>query len=119
MTDLQSLDLLRQLGEELRALFAEERIAIASLDRTRLAQLAESKQDLARRLEQARASAPASLDREIRMLFAAVRAEAQATAMLARAATEAVRALLGIEQTGYDRRARAVQASAARLLATY
>ena len=119
MTDLESLDELRQLGEELRALFAEERAAIAKLDRLRLGQLAELKQDLARRLEEARAQAPATLDREVKLLFTAVRAEAHATAMLARAATAAVRALLGIEQTGYDRRARQLQAAAPRLLTTY
>ena len=43
----------------------------------------------------------------------------RATAMLAAAATEAVRALLGTEPTGYDRRARSVNSPQLRLLATY
>jgi hypothetical protein len=119
VTETQSLDLLRRLGEELRELFADERTAIAKLDHAKLTELAGRKQDLAHRLEEARTSAPASIDRDVKLLFAAVRAEAHATAMLARAATEAVRALLGIEQTGYDRRARSLQTTAPRLLTTY
>jgi hypothetical protein len=55
----------------------------------------------------------------VQSLLAAVRAEARATAMLANSAMEAVRTLLGFEQTGYDRRARHTETSHPRLLATY
>ena len=119
MTEQQALEELRLLGEELRAMFADERSAIAKLDHARLVYLAEHKQHLAARLAEARAAAPASIEPQLRMVLAAVRAEAQATAMLANAATEAVRALLGIEQTGYDRHARRTAAPNLRLLAMY
>jgi hypothetical protein len=119
VTEDRALDELRLLGEELRAMFADERRAIACLDHARLVQLAEHKLLLSTRLGEARAAAPASIAPQLRMLLAAVRAEAQATAMLASAATEAVRALLGIEQTGYDRLARRTATSSLRLLATY
>ncbi len=52
-------------------------------------------------------------------MLAALRVDAQANAMLASAAAEAVRALLGREVTGYDRRARRVTHASDRPLATY
>ena len=119
MTEARAADQLRTLGEELRELFAEERRAISALDHTRLAYLATHKQHILEQLEQARIAAPAALTPEVRALFATIRAEAHATAMLAHTAAEAVRALLGVEQTGYDRHARRVAAANLRLLATY
>lgn len=101
------LDRLRELGEELRATFAEERRAIGSLDHARLTYLAVHKQHLAERLAEARDSAPAVEAPVLRELFAALRVEAHANALLANAATAAVRAMLGYESTGgYDRSAR-------------
>jgi hypothetical protein len=101
------LDRLRELGEELRSTFAEERRAIGSLDHARLTYLAVHKQHLAERLAEARDSAPAVEAPVLRELFAALRVEAHANALLANAATEAVRAMLGYESTGgYDRSAR-------------
>ena len=56
----------------------------------------------------------------LRALFAALRVEAHANALLASAATEAVRALLGYETTGgYDRAARRTTQPIRSLLATY
>jgi hypothetical protein len=101
------LDSLRELGEELRATFAEERRAIGALDHARLTYLAVHKQDLADRLAELRDTAPAVEAPVLRQLFAALRVEAHANAQLASAATEAVRAMLGYESTGgYDRGAR-------------
>jgi len=111
------LDQLRLLGEELRAAFAAERAAIASLDHARLTELAEHKRRIADELAALRdAVTPCP---EVHDLFVAIQVEARATAMLAAAATEAVRALLGTEPTGYDRRARSVSSPQLRLLATY
>jgi hypothetical protein len=101
------LDGLRELGEELRATFAEERRAIGALDHARLTYLAVHKQHLAERLAEARDTAHAIDAPMLRELFAALRVEAHANALLANAATEAVRAMLGYESTGgYDRAAR-------------
>jgi len=101
------LDNLRELGEELRETFAEERRAIGALDHARLTYLAVHKQHLAERLGEARDAAPAANLPAMRDLFAALRVEAHANALLATAATEAVRALLGYQSTGgYDRGAR-------------
>jgi hypothetical protein len=101
------LDALRELGEELRATFAEERRAIGALDHARLTYLAVHKQHLAERLGEARATAPAVNEPVLRELFAALRVEAHANAVLAKAATDAVRMMLGHESTGgYDRAAR-------------
>ncbi len=111
------LDLIRRLGEELRATFAAERTAITALDHARMSVLAADKQRIAGELVAARdrvAPCPA-----VRDLFLAIQAEARATAMLAAAAAEAVRTLLGRETTGYDRRARMVAAPHLRVLATY
>ena len=111
---------LRELGEELRETFAEERRAISALDHARLTYLAVHKQHLAERLTVARATAPAVEAPMLRQLFDALRVEAQANAMLATAATEAVRAMLGYESTGgYDRSARRTTAAPMRILATY
>lgn len=115
------LDGLRELGEELRETFAEERRAIGALDHARLSYLAAHKQHLAERLTEARATAPVAEAPALRELFAALRVEAHANAMLATAATEAVRALLGYESTGgYDRSARRTSTQPMQLLrATY
>jgi hypothetical protein len=101
------LQTLRELGEELRETFAEERRAIGALDHARLTYLAMHKEHLADRLREARSAAPAAEMPLMRELFAALRVEAHANALLASAATDAVRSLLGYEPSGgYDRRAR-------------
>ncbi len=118
MTDTV-LDDLRQTGEELRVLFAEERTAISALDHAKLEELALRKQDIAVRLEKLRAQVSLQ-DPLVRDLFAAIRVEARATALLAATATQAVRALLGYAPANaYDRRARQMSASPGRVLATY
>ncbi len=105
--DARWLERLRELGEELRATFADERRAIGALDHARLTYLAVHKQHLAERLAEARDTAPVVDAPAMRELFAALRVEAHANAMLATVATEAVRAMLGHESTGgYDRSAR-------------
>ena len=107
MTEDQALDELRLLAEELRAAFAEERRAIGALDHARLDWLAGHKQAVAERLRVAAAMIAPADRPTIRAVFEALRVEAQATAMLAAAATESVRAVLGYESSGaYDRRAR-------------
>jgi len=115
------LENLRALGEELRDTFAEERRAIGALDHARLTYLAVHKQHLAERLGEARDTASPSDAPALRTLFAALRVEAHANALLASAATEAVRALLGYETTGvYDRSARRTTTQPIRnLRATY
>lgn len=107
MTEARAFDELRLLAEELRSAFAEERRAIGALDHARLDWLARHKQAIADRLQVA-ASEIAPADRPaVRAVFEGLRVEAQATAMLAAAATESVRAVLGYEPAGaYDRRAR-------------
>lgn len=113
-----SLAELLHLGEELRTLFVTERRAIASLDHAALEQLAVQKRDLAVRLGELRELELKSP--EARELFEAIRVEARATAMLAAAATDAVRALLGYEVLGgYDRRARPITSGPSRILAAY
>jgi hypothetical protein len=98
---------LRELGEELRATFAEERRAIGALDHAKLTYLAVHKQHLAERLGEARSTAPEAESAVLRQLFTALRVEAQANALLATVANEAVRAMLGYEpHVGYDRSAR-------------
>jgi hypothetical protein len=112
---------LRELGEELRETFAEERRAIGALDHKRLSYLAVHKQHLAERLAEARATAPLGQAPILRELFAALRIEAHANAMLATVATEAVRTILGYESTGgYDRAARRTTTQPMQMLrATY
>jgi hypothetical protein len=112
---------LRELGEELRETFAEERRAIGALDHARLTYLAVHKQHLAERLAEARATTPLTQAPVLRALFAALRVEAHANALLATAATEAVHALLGYESTGgYDRAARRTTTQPMQMLrATY
>jgi len=110
-------DELRLLGEELCALFIEERRAISTLDHERLSWLAEQKRGLASRLG---AISPGSLSPAAKQILSAIKIEAQATAMLANAANDAVRTLLGREPTGsYDRRARRTEAQGTRLLVRY
>ncbi len=114
-----ALDELRRTGEELRAVFADERRAISTLDHATLEQVAARKHELAQRLEALRAAIPAS-DPLVRDLFVAIRTEAHATALLAAAATRAVRELLGYQSAGgYDRRAQATTSRVGRVLATY
>lgn len=112
---------LRELGEELRTTFADERKAISALDHAQLTYLAVHKQHLAERLAEARATAPGVDDPVLKQLFAALRVEAQANAMLASMASEAVRALLGYESSGgYTRSARRATTQPIRtVLATY
>lgn len=112
---------LRELGEELRDAFAQERRAIGALDHAKLTYLAVHKQHLAERLAEARDAAPHAESAVLRQLFTALRAEAQANALLATVATEAVRSLLGYEQSsGYTRSARQTVTQPIRnLLATY
>ncbi len=119
MTD-QSLQELRQLGEELRQAFADERRAISSLDHGRLEQLAAHKELLANRLADLRGAALATGSPAVRDLFAAIRIEAHATAILAATAAQAVRGMLGYQTSGgYDRRARQSITVAPRLVTAY
>jgi hypothetical protein len=121
MTDTERwLDNLRTLGEELRETFAEERRAIGALDHARLTYLAVHKQHLAERIGEARDSAPPIAMPVMRQVFAALRVEAHANAMLASAATDAVRTMLGYGPTGaYDRRARPTTQPMLTIRATY
>jgi hypothetical protein len=120
-TSQRWLEQLRELGEELHAMFAEERRAIGALDHARLTYLAVHKQHLAEQLALARDAAPVVDAPVVRELFTALRAEAHANALLATIATEAVRSLLGYESTGgYDRAARRTTTPPLRtILATY
>jgi len=101
----------RELAHELHDLLAEERKAIGKLDHERLAWLATQKQHVAAELERLKDATP-----ECRDVLAALQIDARANAMLASAAAEAVRALLGREVTGYDKRARRVTQSAGQAL---
>jgi hypothetical protein len=103
--------------DELRAVLARERVAIAGLDAAAVTALAAEKQRLADALDRARRSQPATP--AIREAARALQIEVRANAMLAHAAREAVRALLGRQDTGYDRRARGVGYSSRRALAVY
>jgi hypothetical protein len=117
---IDALDELRRLGEELRQAFADERAAIAALDHARLEQVATHKRALAERLAEVREPALATGSSAVRDLFTAIRAEAHATAMLAAAASQTVRALLGYESTGgYDKRGVHRTTGPMRLLAAY
>jgi hypothetical protein len=102
MTDHEIAEL-RALGEELRAVFADERRAIGKLDHAQLALLAETKRRIVMRLDELRATA--SPDPSLRQLFEALQVEARATALLAATATDLVNKVLGRETSGYDRRA--------------
>ena len=116
----QLLNELRQLGEELRQAFADERRAISSLDSVRLGELAVHKEQLANRLAELRGPALATGSPAVKELFVAIRIEARATAMLAATAAEAVRAMLGYQTSGaYDRRARQTITVAPRLMTAY
>jgi hypothetical protein len=116
----QLLHELRQLGEELRQVFADERRAISSLDAARLEQLAIHKEQLANKLAELREPALGTGLTAVKDLFIAIRIEARATAMLAATAAEAVRALLGYQTSGaYDRRAKQSVTVAPRLLTAY
>ncbi len=117
MTHDQREQLLLQLGEELRVAFAAERVAIGKLDSAKLLELAVHKRALADQLAQLQPTATSS--REVSDLFAAIRIEAKATAMLAAVAGDAVRNLLGYEPTGYDKRARRTATTPRRIVATY
>ncbi|MFT3694210.1 MAG: hypothetical protein QM831_13780 [Kofleriaceae bacterium] len=102
MTD-QQLHQLRQLGEELRSVFAAERRAITTLDHEQLTLLAQQKQHIATAL--AELVPHVAQDEDAKALFTAIRNEAHATALLAATATSLVNARLGRETHGYDRRA--------------
>lgn len=103
----------KELAEELRNLLVEERKAIAALDHEKLAWIADNKVRVSEELERQPPNP------EHRAVLEALGLEARANAMLAAAAAEAVRALLGRESTGYDRRARRLTASAGRVLVSY
>lgn len=116
----QVLDELRRIGEELRQAFADERRAISSLDHGRLVVLAAHKEQLASQLSVLREPALATGSAAVKDLFAAIRVEAQATAILATSAVEAVRLMLGYQSTGgYDRRAHRTSSVIPRLLVSY
>jgi hypothetical protein len=107
---------LEQVAAELRQTFAAERQAIAALDHARLATLADTKRALAEQLAELAPTAKSGS----RELFAALRIEAQATAMLAATANAAVRSLLGYAPAdNYDRRARRVVTGPTRTLTAY
>jgi hypothetical protein len=94
---------LETVAAELCAVFAEERHAIAALDHTRIEELAARKHTLAGELA---ALCKTDGTPAVRPLLERVRIEASATALLASTATAAIRAALGQESNGYDRRAR-------------
>jgi len=110
--NLATLGSFRELAQELHDLLAQERKAIAKLDNERLAWLATQKQNVAAELERLKDSTP-----ECRAVLSALQIDARANAMLAATAAEAVRALMGREVTGYDKRARRVTQSAGQALA--
>jgi hypothetical protein len=111
-----NLESLKAAGEELRELFAQERRAIAALDQATLGTVIALKQAALERLRELASDATPSP--ELAALFRAIRVEAQATAMLASTASQAVRALLGYEQgSSYDRRARTISNHPLRILA--
>jgi hypothetical protein len=91
------------LADELCAVFAEERHAIAALDHTRIDELAARKHALAGELA---ALCKADGTPTVRPIIERIRIEASATALLASTASAAIRAALGQEAAGYDRRAR-------------
>lgn len=106
---LAALDELRQTGDELLDAFRRERQAIAALDARALDQLAVAKADIVehlRRVLRQHGATVASCPPEVQRLFATLRIEAEASAMLATTAAAGVRRLLGGEAAGYDRRAR-------------
>jgi hypothetical protein len=113
--DLATRARLTALGAELSRAFADERSAIATLDHERITALHEAKTALVREL--AELLPIAQRDPELRRVFALLRTEAHATAMLAAAAGAGVRALLGYETTSrYDRRARQITEGPSRVL---
>lgn len=106
---LSALDELRQTGDELLDAFRRERQAIAALDARALDELAATKADIVahmRRVLGQHGATVASCPPEVQRLFATLRIEAEASAMLASTAAAGVRRLLGGEPAGYDRRAR-------------
>ena len=114
-----ALEELTRVGEELRAVFANERRAISSLDHAAIAELGERKIDLAGRLATL-AKSVSTKDQTVRDLFALLQAEARATALLATTANQAVRSMHGYTPANaYDRRARQMTASPGRVLARY
>jgi hypothetical protein len=99
--------------------FAEERRAISALDHAKLEELANAKIAIAQRLDALLARVDTK-DPAVRDLFTAIRTEAQATALLASAATQAVRTMLGYKPANaYDRRARQQTFGPGRVLATF
>lgn len=115
----RATDELCRTGEELRALFADERRAISSLDHAKLEELANAKVAIARKLDTLRTKVDTK-DPAVRDLFVAIQTEARATALLATAATTAVRSMLGYKTANaYDRRARQQMSGPGRVLATF
>ena len=109
-------DQLTALADDLCAVFAEERRAIAALDHARIDELAARKHQLAGEL-----AALCRTDRSphVKPLVERVRIEAQANAMLAQTAAGAIRAVLGQESNGYDRRARLMTSQLPHFHVTY
>jgi len=107
---------LEVIGGELCDVFADERRAIAALDHARLETLAQRKHELCTRL----ASQLHPLERTplVLALVERIRIEASATALLAATAAHAVRAILGYDSGGYDRRAKPTTAGTTRVLAS-
>ena len=106
---LDALDELRLAGDELLDTFSRERRAIATLDARLLDELAPAKAAIVVHMREVLPRHGCTVDTappEIQRLFAALRVEAQAAAMLATTAAAGVRRLLGGEPTGYDHRAR-------------
>jgi hypothetical protein len=110
---------LRRAGEQLRALFADERRAISTLDHAALEQLATAKTEVAQTLASLRSQVKTQ-DPDVRELFETLRTEARATALLTTAANLTVRGMLGYKPANaYDRMARQHTASPGRVLARY
>jgi hypothetical protein len=109
-------DQLETVADELCAVFAEERHAIAALDHTRIDELAVCKHALAGELA---ALCKADGTSRVRQFIERIRVEASATALLASTATSAIRAALGQESAGYDRRARIMTSQLQHIHVTY
>jgi hypothetical protein len=107
---------LETVADELCAVFADERCAIAALDHSRIEQLAERKHALAGELA---ALCKADGTPAVRPIVERVRIEASATALLAATATAGIRAALGQESNGYDRRARITMHQSQHIHVTY
>ncbi|HRC58628.1 MAG: hypothetical protein IPI49_31600 [Myxococcales bacterium] len=108
-TSAQSLDELRLLIDELRASFAEQRRAISRLAGERVSWLVGHQSQICSRIESLLTAAGGreGLPEPLRNIMAAVRIEAEATALLAAIAAHSVRNLIEqSEPAGYNATAR-------------